>query len=293
MNQRVFVSSTYIDLTEHRRAVQTAIRQLGAIDISMENFGARDERPKTECLRIIHEESDLFVGIYAHRYGYIPDGEHKSITEYEYDAAGNRNLPRFIYLVDEDIEWKPSFIDSGAAGEKLRQLKLRLKTRHACQTFSNKDQLATFVAADLGRHISRQELRHVPSGGADGNSPRVANDGDWKEWNKYRAAEYARSREVFLVHSLAPSTEPGQLYDIFIYLKKHWTGDLSEIAHAQFYLGRWWGHRVYDVPNNGGHIGIRTAAYGEFLCVCRVVFKDGQEVVLDRYINFDASATSQ
>ncbi len=64
--QRVFVSSTYTDLREYRDAVQKAIRQLGSIDISMENFGAKDDRPKAECLRVIREESDLFVGIYAY-----------------------------------------------------------------------------------------------------------------------------------------------------------------------------------------------------------------------------------
>ena len=116
MNQRVFVSSTYVDLIEHREAVDSrAIRQLGDTDVSMENFGARDERPKAECFRLIREASNLNpVGIYAHRYGYVPDGEQKSITESEYDAAGNQNLPRFIYLVDSYLEncaWKPMLID--------------------------------------------------------------------------------------------------------------------------------------------------------------------------------------
>jgi len=87
MTKRVFVSSTSVDLGEYRKRVQDAIKQLGAIDISMENFGARDERPKEECLRIIREESDLFVGIYAHRYGFIPKSDAKSITEQEYDEA--------------------------------------------------------------------------------------------------------------------------------------------------------------------------------------------------------------
>ncbi|QZP30500.1 DUF4062 domain-containing protein [Pseudomonas sp. DR48] len=41
MSHRVFLSSTFTDLVEHRKTVQAAIRQLGAIDVSMENFGAR------------------------------------------------------------------------------------------------------------------------------------------------------------------------------------------------------------------------------------------------------------
>ena len=287
MNQRVFVSSTYIDLAEYRESVQKAIRQIGDVDVSMENFGARDERPKAECLRLIRDESDLFVGIYAHRYGHIPDGEQKSITESEYDAAGDQNLPRFIYLVNDEIAWKPMFIDQGISSDKLKQMKQRLKTTHICKVFSNKDELATFIAADLGRHSLRLQLQQVPPGGTEADLERPTGPWSAEQWNKFRAAKYAQSREVFLVHSLAPSVVPGQRYDIFIYLKKHWTGDLSDIKHAQFYLGRWWGHRVFDVPNSGGHIGIRTSAYGEFLCVCRVIFNDGQEVFLQRYINFE------
>lgn len=126
MSHSVFVSSTFVDLSEHRSTVQSAIRQLGAVDISMENFGARDERPKAECLRIIGEEVDSFVGIYAHRYGFIPKGDKKSIIEAEYDAAIQNNLPMFIYLVNEDALWNPSFVDDGTNKKKLRQFKQRV-----------------------------------------------------------------------------------------------------------------------------------------------------------------------
>ena len=44
----------------------------------MEHFGARDERPADECMRLVRDESDLFVAIYAHKYRYIPDGSETS-----------------------------------------------------------------------------------------------------------------------------------------------------------------------------------------------------------------------
>lgn len=154
MINRVFVSSTSVDLADYRKRVQDVIRQLGAVDISMEHFGARDERPREECLRLVREESDLFVGIYAHRYGYVPKSDEKSITELEYDTATLVKIPRFIYIIDENTAWKPSFIDTGEAAEKLKNFKDRLKTTHLCKFFSNEDQLASFVAADLGRHLT-------------------------------------------------------------------------------------------------------------------------------------------
>lgn len=154
MINRVFVSSTSIDLVGYRKRVQDVIRQLGAIDISMEHFGARDERPKDECLRMIKEESGLFVGIYAHRYGSMPIGEAKSITELEYDTAILTKIPTFIYIIDDNVPWKPAFIDTGESAQRLMEFKTRLKANHICKFYSNEDQLASFVAADLGRHLS-------------------------------------------------------------------------------------------------------------------------------------------
>jgi len=123
---RVFVSSTFEDLQAYRKAVVHAIRHHPrAIDISMEHFGACDERPKQECLRLVREESDIFVAIYAHRYGFIPEGDEVSITEAEYDEALSKGLPCLIYLVDEHIAWKPAFIDKDQAEERLARFKHR------------------------------------------------------------------------------------------------------------------------------------------------------------------------
>lgn len=163
MAQRVFVSSTFQDLEPYRQAVRDAIRRLGAIDVSMEHFGARDNRPKDECLRLIEEESDVFVGIYAHRYGHIPQGENTSILEAEYHAATSANHERLIYLVDESMQWPQRHKDEEQELAKLLAFKDRLKARHICSFFSNKDQLAADVAADLGRYFS-EGVVHVSEG---------------------------------------------------------------------------------------------------------------------------------
>lgn len=63
----VFVSSAYVDLKEYRTKVRDVIRKLDAIDIAMAKLGAIDERSVDECLRLVKTESDLFVGICAHR----------------------------------------------------------------------------------------------------------------------------------------------------------------------------------------------------------------------------------
>ena len=98
---KVFLSSTYNDLIEHRKAAHDALEQLGLHVIWMEAFGARTEDSTTACLKEV-EESDLFVGIYAHRYGYIPKDVTASITEQEFDHAHKLGKPIFGFIVNED-----------------------------------------------------------------------------------------------------------------------------------------------------------------------------------------------
>lgn len=77
----VFVSSTFTDLQEHRKAVDDALRRMKENSVVMEHFGARGQEPKEACFAEI-EQCQVFIGIYAHRYGYCPEGSDKSITEW-------------------------------------------------------------------------------------------------------------------------------------------------------------------------------------------------------------------
>lgn len=295
MTIRVFLSSTYSDLATHRDAVQAALRKLGAVDVSMENFGAREERPVDECVRLVKEESDAFVGIYAHRYGFVPDGQDRSISELEYRAAGDAALPRFIYLVDEDQPWRPAHIDRGPGADRLAEFKSGLLKRHMCQTFGTEDQLATKVVADLGRHMAMANAQRVGPGihlrdiGVD--SLRGAAPETPDEWNARRNRIYDEHRRLFLTHILRPSKKPGQQFDVFIYLTRHKSSDFSDVRVAEFFLGPHWENRVFPAVEQDGFIGIRTAAHGTFLCVCRVAFADGGHAFLDRYIDFESHRT--
>ncbi|MBV8856760.1 MAG: DUF4062 domain-containing protein [Acidobacteria bacterium] len=356
MEHRVFISSTYVDLKEFRKEVIKFIQRLGGADKSMERFGARDERPLEECVRVIRDESDVFVGIYAHRYGFVPKGETKSITELEYEAATLAGLPRFIYLVSDEAAWKPANFDKGASEVRLRRFKQRLKSDHICETFSTEYELAAMVAADLGRYFSVQKMKHVsppapeppsydrkagikglkkvgPSrksgrkggakvGGSKKRASAAAARDDYfsaaaaapaeyllptpregydeslagardklaRVWNENREGTYQETRRVFLAHVITPSKVKGQKFDVFIYLVRSPYDnlkDLSDVTAAEFFLGPYWGSKVFKVPNAGGLVGISTSAYGPFLCTCRVTFRDGYQVYLNRYIDFE------
>ncbi len=107
---KVFLSSTYNDLIEHRKAAHDALEQLGLHVICMEAFGARPEETLKACLKEV-EESDLFVCIYAHSYGYIPAGSGVSITEQEFDHAQELEKPIFGFIVDDDFIWHQKYFE--------------------------------------------------------------------------------------------------------------------------------------------------------------------------------------
>ncbi|MBI5185321.1 MAG: hypothetical protein HZA01_06295 [Nitrospinae bacterium] len=106
-------------------------------------------------------------------------------------------------------------------------------------------------------------------------------------WEQERNDIYKKNDGYFLTHVLTPSRSSGQKYDIYIYLIKHKTTDLSAVEFSEFFFGHMWGNKVFKEYPKRGVIGISTSAYGPFLCTCRVHLKDGTVVVLNRYIDFE------
>jgi hypothetical protein len=97
---RIYVSSTY-DLKEHREQVYRALPELGHDVVAMEDYVASDQRPLATCLADV-ASCDLYVGIFAHRYGYVPDHDNpdrQSITELEYRYAETRGALKLLCLV--------------------------------------------------------------------------------------------------------------------------------------------------------------------------------------------------
>jgi hypothetical protein len=150
---RVFLSSTYADLIEHRRCVTDAIERLGHQTGRMEVFGARPEEPSEACVREI-DQCDLFVGIYAHRYGYVPQGSEVSITELEFQYAKDKAKPIFCFLVNEDYPWPPRMIEIEPGRTKLSRFKDAFQTKFVRETFTTPEDLAVKVATSVGRFIA-------------------------------------------------------------------------------------------------------------------------------------------
>jgi Domain of unknown function (DUF4062) len=70
---RIFVSSSFEDLRDHRAAVIRVLRQLGHEILAMEDLTAASAAPLSKVLDIV-DRSEAYVGVFAWRYGYVPGG---------------------------------------------------------------------------------------------------------------------------------------------------------------------------------------------------------------------------
>src|SRR5262250_4007375 len=91
---RVFVSSTLDELAPERQAAREAITQLRLTPVLFES-GARPYPPR-ELYRAYLAQSDIFVGLYWQRSGWVAPDMTVSGLEDEYQLAGDK--PRLIYL---------------------------------------------------------------------------------------------------------------------------------------------------------------------------------------------------
>ena len=157
---KAFLSATYADLRDYRRAAVDAIRRAGHEAVSMETFGAQPEEPTVACLREV-EDCNMVVGVYAHRYGFIPPGERTSITEIEYEHARRRGKPVFTFLVAEDYPWPPKYIDGEPGRTELLRFKDRVCTQVVRDVFTTPDDLAFKVAASVGRYAVRERAGNL------------------------------------------------------------------------------------------------------------------------------------
>jgi WD40 repeat protein len=145
---RIYLSSTYIDLKAERQVVYEALRRLGCDIIAMEDYVATDQRPMERCIADIRA-ADIYIGVIAWRYGYIPDGYSRSITELEFDAASESRLPRLVFLLDERAPWPEKYVDQDVAS--IKAFRERVASELAINTFTTSHELATLVSAAVAR----------------------------------------------------------------------------------------------------------------------------------------------
>jgi hypothetical protein len=128
----------------------------------MEDYVAADDRPLDKCLEDV-EKCDVYVGIFAFRYGFIPDNDNSerlSITELEYRHAAKNKKPCLIFLVDNDALWNRKFQDEvtleADAGKRIHALRDELSKEKLVSIFKSQEELVSAVSAAVNNLEAKQ-----------------------------------------------------------------------------------------------------------------------------------------
>jgi hypothetical protein len=90
---RIFVSSSFEDLSEHRAAAIRVLRQLGHEVVAMEEMVAGAVAPLAKVIDMV-DRSEAYVGLFAWRYGYVPTAGTEAPAK---PAANPLNVAGAIY----------------------------------------------------------------------------------------------------------------------------------------------------------------------------------------------------
>ena len=239
---RIFVSSSFEDLREHRAAAIRVLRQLGHEVLAMEDLIAASAAPLAKVLEMV-DRSEAYVGIFAWRYGYVPGRTadspaappafidvpnakygQTSITHYEYLRALQRALPVMAFLLDEQCPWPPERIDgfdtaradAPKNANDIRALRQTLQQERVVSWFTTPTDLearvsAAVTMAGLTRQLNLQAATALDaaagvagdSSAAIGITKSIINAGDQQRALKLNLATTWWSTRLYLIAALA------------------------------------------------------------------------------------------
>jgi predicted ATPase len=159
---RVFLSSTLEELAPERAAARQAIAQLRLVPVMFE-AGARPYPPRDVYTTYL-SQSDIFIGIYWQRYGWVPPGETISGLEEEYRLSGGK--PSLLYVKTPAPDREPglqTLLDS-----------VQTAAETSYRRFATADELQQLISEDLAllltdrfmdarEHSARRPARVLPA----------------------------------------------------------------------------------------------------------------------------------
>ncbi|MEQ1846871.1 MAG: DUF4062 domain-containing protein, partial [Nitrospira sp.] len=204
---KAFVSSTFIDLKDHRAHVINSLRNAGFFVDPMENWTADSDEPKKFSQDRL-DGCDLCILLVAFRRGYVPEGEALSITQMEYEAALKHGVDVLVFQLDDNAKWWSKY-DDRKEDSTVQEWRGSLRKKHGVEFFADEPRSIDLTGA-LGRWLTKKRVDHPLSGKGvridwpDGTSPYRG-----LQWftQEYAPLFFGRDREVDAL--LAKMSEPG------------------------------------------------------------------------------------
>lgn len=131
---QVYLSSTYTDLIEERRAAIDAILSSGNIPAGIQHLSVDDECQAAMIRRWI-DESDVYLLMIGERYGSTDPVSGKSYIQLEYEYAVANNKPLFTIMMNPSSDTECTPVSERICGkrekhaEKLKEFKSLILSR--------------------------------------------------------------------------------------------------------------------------------------------------------------------
>ena len=149
---QVFVSSTFTDLKEERKAIIEGLLNAKYIPAGMEMFAASNDEQFKYIKKII-DTCDYYVLIVGARYGSINPSTGKSFTEQEYDYAVEKNIPVLVFLHDDPYNL-PADKRDDENRELLEKFRAKVSDGRLCKMWNASAELIASVIISLGEEVA-------------------------------------------------------------------------------------------------------------------------------------------
>ena len=129
----VMVSSTFMDLKDHRAALIKAIKGQGLTDIAMENDSAKADVDVIDSSLRMVQEASAYIVVISQKYGQTPvcperNPNERSLTELEFSEAQKLARPILLFIMGEKHPLrKPDIESDPAKKQKLDAFRERAK----------------------------------------------------------------------------------------------------------------------------------------------------------------------
>jgi hypothetical protein len=197
--RRIFISSVMRDFGAERAAARDAVRSLRQEPVMAEDFGAQPFSSQTACLEGVRS-SDLYVGIFGPRYGFVAPSSGLSATEEEFHEARRRGLP--ILCFEKKGSKEP------AQEAFLAQIKA-YETGYAFAFFESPEELKLEVVKAVHDLIGTQGVSMLDPTGATTHLERCA-------WGSRRPGQYG----TWLGAALFPGRQGENYLDVLAFGQK-------------------------------------------------------------------------
>lgn len=149
---QVFISSTFTDLKEERKAIIESLLNAKYIPAGMEMFSASNDEQFKYIKKII-DTCDYYVLIVGGRYGTVNPSTGKSFTEQEYDYAIKKGIPVLAFLHSNPNDL-PDDKREDDRRELLEAFREKVSNGRLCKMWKTSEELIASVIISLIEEVA-------------------------------------------------------------------------------------------------------------------------------------------